>query len=458
MAASRSWTLARTLAVIAGPGLVLLLATTSGAVGPRGEPDEAGFARIGAGSCAARGCHGAVGPTEPAKGDAYIKGGAYTTWRSFDPHARAHAVLLEPRSRSIAARLSGPLGKAPAHEARLCLACHATPGPSTDGATPGARGIDCEGCHGPAGRWGEAHLALDWIVKEPAAKAEAGFRDLSTPTTRAGSCVGCHVGDRSRGMDVNHDLIAAGHPRLNFEYASYLAALPKHWREPHEKARDAERAPVAPVDFEAKSWAVGQAVTARAVLRLLDDRATGSLAPTVAASPSSPWPEFAESECFACHHVPSEPGLRPGRDPRMIGPGRVPWATWTSAMLTILAGEGGDRDPVGPDLAWSRLRVVMSSAEPDAKQVTELAREGIRGLDAWIGSLESSTFDAKRVDRLIGWLSKDEPGRVETWDESAQRYLAIESLRRASRDLGGGPLPAEAARLLGPRTLTNRDQ
>ena len=42
---------------------------------------------------------------------------------------------------------------------------------------------------------------------------------------------------------MNHDLVAAGHPRLNFEYASYLAAYPKHWKEPHERIGIPERRP-----------------------------------------------------------------------------------------------------------------------------------------------------------------------------------------------------------------------
>jgi len=457
MATSGPRTTHRPSPAIAASGLALallsLLAATSGPARAKVEPPAGGFARIGLGSCAARGCHGAVGPTEPARGEAYIPGGAYTTWRAFDPHARASAVLLEPRSRSIAARLSGPLRGAPAHEARACLACHASPGPPPEAASPtAARGIDCEGCHGPAGRWGEAHLALDWIAKSPAAKAEAGLSDLSTPRARAEGCVGCHVGDRSRGMDVNHDLLAAGHPRLNFEYASYLAALPKHWREPRQKARAVKPSPGSPVDFEAKSWAVGQAVTARAVLRLLADRADASTAEALAddgAGPSSPWPEFAESECFACHHVPSGPGPRPSRGPRAIGgPGRLPWATWPSAMLPALAGDRPDVDPSAAGSAWSRLRVEMALPEPDAAKVAGLAREGDRSLDAWVGSLEMATFDAGRVEALIAGLSKVEPGRVDTWDASAQRYLAIEALIRAWKDLGGGLLNPDAARLI----------
>ncbi len=30
-------------------------------------------------------------------------------------------------------------------------------------------------------------------------------------------------------MEVDHDLIAAGHPALRFEFATYFANLPPHW-------------------------------------------------------------------------------------------------------------------------------------------------------------------------------------------------------------------------------------
>ena len=58
-------------------------------------------------SCAARGCHGAVGAVDPAEGDVYIKDGASTTWLNFDPHAQAYDVLLDARSVAIAEKLEG---------------------------------------------------------------------------------------------------------------------------------------------------------------------------------------------------------------------------------------------------------------------------------------------------------------------------------------------------------------
>ena len=74
---------------------------------------------------------------------------------------------------------------------------------------------------------------------------------------RGQACAECHVGKGT--ADVNHDLIAAGHPRLNFEYGSQLAKLPKHWRVADDKARHP--------DYEAKVWALGQILAGQGVAR-----------------------------------------------------------------------------------------------------------------------------------------------------------------------------------------------
>ena len=97
-------------------------------------------------SCAARGCHGAVGPTSPASGDVYIRDGASTTWRYYDPHARSYEVLREPRSLEMAKKLKDTLGNKLPYESKTCLVCHATVDPK--GMVPGAKidlaeGLSC---------------------------------------------------------------------------------------------------------------------------------------------------------------------------------------------------------------------------------------------------------------------------------------------------------------------------
>jgi len=107
-----------------------------------------------------------------------------------------------------------------------------------------------------------------------------GMYDTRNLVKRAEKCVSCHVGDNTRNFD--HELIAAGHPDLVFDFETYTARLPPHWRP-------------APSDgVGGRAWAVGQVVALRESLKRLARR-TQQRAATA-------WPEFAEFECFACHH------------------------------------------------------------------------------------------------------------------------------------------------------------
>jgi hypothetical protein len=448
------------LAGVAGLAAMLVILASTGDASPRLEPPPASEPlRIGMNSCAARGCHGAVDSTDPGLGRVYIKDGAYTTWLNYDPHARAYAVLLEPRSVAIAKKLNAdkrnrPLDDKPAHEAGLCLSCHSTAPPPESrnpGLTPLSDGISCEACHGPAEVWQDKHLSPAWrtLAHLPFAKDVDGMTNLSTPAARARLCVECHVGNRSRGMDMNHDLIAAGHPRLNFEFATYLASYPKHWREPHEKMAPGSQQAAASADFEAKSWAIGQVVTAGAVLDLLAARALASKEGAVrkVPAPEATWPEFSEYECFACHHSLTDPSPRqkPGH-----ALGKLPWETWPSAILLELA-----KGRPGVNLApWDELRAEMARPGPDPDKVAGLAALAKGQLDTLFTSFESEAFDGKKVVSLLKGLGATSPDVGESWDRAAQHELALQALARALKGLGEAVAPeVEAAIREGSKVL-----
>ena len=442
----RSHSGAALVAALGGLAATLGALASPGDAGPRPEVAASPQgARIGMNSCAARGCHGSVDATDPSHGRVYIKDGAYTTWLNYDPHARAYAVLLDPRSERIAAQLQAPLGNKPAHQAALCLSCHATPSDPSDPAPTAREGISCEGCHGPAGGWVDQHLVPSWRARPAPEKARDGLVNLASPSSRAKACVACHVGDRSRGMDMNHDLIAAGHPRLNFEFASYLEAYPKHWEEkPGGEARGA------------KAWAIGQVVTARAVVDLLGARALASKegAARKAPAPEAVWPEFSEYECFTCHHGLASPSPRQG--PVHV-PGRLAWATWPSAMLPELARSFPSEQAGGPPPVdfesvgspWQQLRREMVRPSPDPDRVVELAGRAGTSLDALLKSLESGSVDPAGSASLLARLAgpRTEPG--EGWDRLAQRYLALEALSRSGLAPGSAIGPEVGAAIVG---------
>jgi hypothetical protein len=105
------------------------------------------------------------------------------------------------------------------------------------------------------------------------------MKDTKNLLVRAKTCLGCHLGDGAR--QVDHRLIAAGHPDLVFELDTFCVTQPAHWKESGEKGEW----------FGARQWAVGQAVALAESMKLLARR-----------SRDSAWPEFADYECFACHH------------------------------------------------------------------------------------------------------------------------------------------------------------
>jgi len=74
-------------------------------------------------------------------------------------------------------------------------------------------------------------------------------------------------------------LIAAKHPRLLFEFVAFEEAMPAHWK---PRQRDAS--------FD---WFVGQIAAAT--------RGPGR-AQTTGRDARRPLAEFAEFDCFACHH------------------------------------------------------------------------------------------------------------------------------------------------------------
>jgi Cytochrome c554 and c-prime len=367
----------------------------------------------GAGSCASASCHGGDGP----KG---CKGSEFSTFMSCDPHLRAYRVLFEDRSKRIVEILNG--GPCPpAHENALCLACHGTNPPHElrGKAFTMADGVSCENCHGAAGNWLTTHYEAGWKHLSPAQKAAQGFRPTKDLVVRAKLCVECHVGQGD--AEVNHDLIAAGHPRLNFEYSSFLAVYPKHWNAHEEKA--------AYPDLEARTWALGQMLSANAALELLAHRA-GSKG-NVEGVGGKAWPEFSEYDCFACHQGLREQvrGPRPGR-----APGTIPWGTWyyplVKESLTAL--------PVHGDFGmFPALAAEMKKPQPNRELVARLARDTAANLDSAAFSLAVTKGNKLTHPRqLLTRLAHGEQAKLDgSWDEATQLYLALAALYHASTDL-----------------------
>jgi Cytochrome c554 and c-prime len=383
----------------------------------------------GAGSCSATACHGSMAPAARDEYPSRVLRNEHTTWITQDRHADAYRVLFSRRSQVMASQLSG--GKVPAHQDERCLACHATGGVGpTVTATEVVRqdGVSCESCHGPAQLWLTEHTRYDWNNRSPQEKQQRGMRPTRDLSQRAAICVECHVG--SPGRDMNHDLIAAGHPRLNFEFAAFLANMPPHWVEDVGG------------NFPARVWAIGQATTAKAAVDLLAYRA-GHAA-------GSPWPEFSEYNCFACHHDLAGEQWRQQREPAGRMPGAPAWGTWYYPSALTLARQGGQAELRDLEERFAVLRTEMSRFGADPGKSVTAAQQLSQALARWLQGLpeETRSYDTPKVKALIESVrAKDAPGAAGGWDGAAQRYLALQPLRLALKGLDpswtGAPLEAE---------------
>jgi hypothetical protein len=359
----------------------------------------------------------------------------HTTWVSDDPHSLAYQALFSRRSTRIAKNLAGGSETFTlAHQDPQCLACHATPRSVADlKSTAGLNqdGVACEACHGPSQRWLGEHTSSAWINRSAHEKETAGFFDTKDLPRRAGICAGCHVGSRASlddldtfpSRDVNHDLIAAGHPRLTFELAAYLDNLPAHWV---EKDRNADP------DFPVRAWSVGQAESAKAALGLLALRAADS---------TSPWPEFSAYSCFSCHHsLADQPWRQRTRfDSSSAGVkiplGGPPFGSWDFAMTLAL----GDlpASVAAPD-NWKDLRAAfnqliqeMSRTVADRQEIARLAHDAAGKLEQRQIELSRHTFTLAEVKTLIGrWNSPEAWQKTGGWDQATQRYLSLVPLHQ----------------------------
>lgn len=337
------------------------------------------FAQAPSASCASASCHGG--------GSVGRRGSEHTTWAPevfadgpHDPHAKAYRVLFNATS----ARMAKYLGPEPAHKQALCLKCHAVDGVRPAPAVSG--GVGCGACHGPAEKWLTAHVQPGWKGLTNQKKwDDYGFVPAGNLVARTMNCVGCHVGDADR--DVNHDLLALGHPRLNFEYTRwhFNPQYRRHWDEKMPQP-----------DFEVRAWVAGQAATLRAATELLRGRAERAAAD----APGAVWPEFAGLNCYACHQKVGT-GVAKGTIPG--------WEAWSNAAVGVAAEHCSATFPAvaSPELReLAALRTLLEKANPNPRAVAVQAGKAVTELDAWLAELQATE------DRG-GWrVPADAPRRI----------------------------------------------
>ncbi len=417
---------------------------------------------IGSGSCAARACHGS-----PTLSPGREWNSAYAIWAANDPHAQSYSVLFTPESK----RMAAAIGLGEAAKAERCLACHSLPVAGSrssaalnDAASLLSDGVGCEACHGPAENYLAAHTMRGWQQLGTARFVpKFGMNDTQGISARAKICVGCHVGQSDAEgrpwRDVNHDLIAAGHPRLNFEFSAYMAALPPHWNTQKDKSRFEEL----------QSWIAGQFAASEAALRLLESRAKTAQTATDADAAShkflvpASWPELSEYDCYACHHGLSgkswrqdlnaadvakiHAGLDPNHAPDTTDrpqrrSGAPAWGTWYYEGPRLLAGTEALTPHSESSEFLSALNALTKTMQTPLPGTTRVAEDAVKSrtqltdfnravskqLAVQPNSPQATALRRAIIHSLATQFQRHKP---ESWDEFVQNYLALVAVYRS---------------------------
>ena len=361
----------------------------------------------GAGGCAASSCHGSIQPKTVTR----VPQNEYSIWAGQDKHARAYQVLSNPVSIRIGKILK--LEHSPSQTQR-CLACHALAVPPEQRAETFdiTDGVSCESCHGPASGWLGQHTVKEW-PHERSVK-ELGMIDLRDVAVRTHMCLHCHLGTAEKSVD--HELIAAGHPDLTFELNLFSAVMPRHWKDPKDPpGKDAAW-------IGTKEWAVGQGMQLRDGLDRLARRAR-----------SSAWPEFAEADCFACHHSltkPEESWRLVSED--YYGDRRVGVPAWNSSRYVVFRYAAEEVDAPNSETLESEIRSLsgfMNKLSGDREKIAVSAERASSLAHTLAGELDDRSYDGPFTLRVMRRIATDGGPISDKGQRAAeQAAMALDSL------------------------------
>ncbi len=366
---------------------------------------------LGVASCAGSTCHGAP---EPFANSPVLQN-EFVTWQRYDPHSEAYDVLLEPES----IRIANNLGLAnPAHEAPECLVCHSSYVPE---AQRGARfqlsdGVGCESCHGGSENWLGLHASGRATHQE---NIDAGLLATEDPVVRAEMCLDCHLGNPDDPLQfVSHEVMGAGHPRMNFELDTFTAVQPAHY------AMDSDYFERKDVVDGVRTWAIGQAVMVERRMALLNSP-RGS---------QGMFPELVFFDCHACHEPMSELDWTP-RPGTNLGPG---YPKFNDANMLMLKAALDVVDPSLAEELAATIREVHAAVKSDAtalrtaaSRAASIARRAVIALEA--GDLTP----AQMAEALRAVAADGAQGAFVDYEVAEQATMAMGSVIEAQRMFGG---------------------
>ena len=348
----------------------------------------------GVAACANSGCHGSTLPLQASR----VLQNEYYTWLNSDRHARAYNVLFNDLSARIVKNMH--LRKK-AYQESLCLDCHSTnvPASSVAGKIDLEDGVQCEVCHGPAGGWRGEHTEAGWTHEQSVARGMIDLRDLRI---RAHGCDHCHLGGAEK--EVDHELIASGHPLLAFELDNYSETMPAHWTARKET-------------HGVPAWAVGQAMAFRDSLANLARHARGDK-----------WPEFSDMSCANCHHSLETSQWRQTRG----WPGRAGLPAWSPKQWAVLRLIVERAAPSARAQLDDSVKVVASRVARmnDRSGVATAAEEAKRVMESALPRITALPWRDDDVRSMMRAIAADE-GVTYDVQSAQQAALALQSLAAA---------------------------
>lgn len=363
-------------------------------------PSEAQYEHLGPASCATSVCHGKVARDESA--DVWLN--EYRIWSRDDYHSRAYSVLRSEESQAMADKL----GLSNPTTAKVCLDCHADNVPTKQRGEKFqiSDGVGCEACHGGAEKWIEAHAEEDATHQNNLA---LGMYPTEKPEARAKLCLSCHVGTKEKFAD--HDIMAAGHPRMSFELETFTVNQPAHYHV-DEDYRE-RKGNIESVNM----WVNGMVFKAK---RQLDLIRSGLF------EGHGLFPELAFFDCHACHHPMDEQRMRATSVTSGLPPGMVRLDDSSYQMLIAIASV------VQPD-AEAKLREQVRQLHAATTRGGEQLRTRAGSLDGMLDGMISSLGAHDYTERdmraiRIELLDKARRGEYHDFTSAEQAFLAVETL------------------------------
>jgi hypothetical protein len=234
--------------------------------------------------------------------------------------------------------------------------------------------------------------------------------------------VSCHIGNAEEGRVITHEMYAAGHPPLpSFDMANFSDAM-RHWQllaEKQPEVIDTFKFTKAQVDQERLDLVyLGNLVSLEASVRLLEHQARAK----------DTWPEFAQFDCYACHHDLKSNEWRHQRGYEGK-PGRPPMHAWPTALakvsLEYCARGDEKKTKTSVEVLHAKLKKLRDALDSkpfgEPTHVSSTARELADWLDAQVKSAPAlKDLDASLHRKMLSRLVEHQQGKLMDFESARQ--------------------------------------